>query len=672
MIDRAHLQQLKATPPRTSATFMPSSWDDETNSVGVTCYTGAEVARYNWDDGEYFLSFDLGGMDLTRYNGGAAVLIDHADYSLASQIGKILEGSAKIDDGKLVARVQFSVNPMHAGMVADIKAGVLKHVSIGVEIDPEELEYLSKKGVAKADRTHIRARKSQPYELSFVPVPANVGAQTLAAASRPAGDPPMSTTYQPTEIELSRIKSETLAALKERRRSIVEAARIVAPLGADGAKLAEELIDNDAVTVDDARAKLLDARCKWDESQAVSTHKGSGVQAGTDNTTKLGKLAAKALAREMGAKGDLVKLTADEHDAVVEHFGSLDPRRMAENVLTRKGVRFSSLSDEATLGRAFEACNVQQAMSRFKDTFKSRERLGEIAIDDLPILFGSATELTLMDAYQNAPTTYQAWCKIVPMSDFRATRMVDFSRLPDLEEIGESGKPVEGTINEGGETLSLKEYGRALSFSRRSIINDKWGVIGAIIASIGGRVAYKRNALAYAKLVSNPTLASVSTSAVFHSNHGNVGTTGALAAGTLAELRKKIREQKLMGDKESTTNGMRSNASMQTLVIGASLELTAEQLLSASYVPTAASGVMPGSLRSLSVVTDAEITSATAFYGFADKDQHPCFVETVLGSEGILSDMVFDEETRGVKHLVRVAHNVQAVHYRGAAYNAGA
>lgn len=589
-----------------------------------------------------------------------------------ARFGKIVEGSAKVDDGKLVARVQFSVNPMHAGMVADIRAGVLKHVSIGVEIDPEGLEYLSKKGVAKAERTHIRARKSAPYELSFVPVPANVGAQTLAAASRPAGDPPMSTTYQPTQAELDKIKGEALAAAKERRRAILEAARIVAPLGVEGAKLAEELIDNDAVTADEARAKLLDARCRWDESQTIHTHKGAGVQPGADNSGKLGKLAAKAIAQQMGARGKLAQLSDDDLEAVHEHFGSLDPRRMAENVLSRKGIRFAQLSDEATLGRAFEACNIHAAMGRFKDTYRQRERLGEIGIDDLPILFGSATELTLMDAYTNTPTTYQAWCKIVPMVDFRSTRMVDFSRLPDLEEIGESGKPVEGTVNEAGETLSLKEYGRSLSFSRRALINDKWGAIGQIVASIGARVAIKRNALAYAKLVANPALTSVSTNTVFHANHGNVGTTGALSATTLAELRKKIREQRLLTDKEGTANGVRANAVMRTLVVGASLELTAEQLLSASYVPTAASGVMPTSLRSLNVVTDAEISSTTAFYGFADPMQHPCFVETVLGDEGILSDMVYDEETRGVKHLVRVAHNVQAVHYRGAAYNAGA
>jgi hypothetical protein len=676
MIDRAILQQLKATAPRTEATFSPGSWDDETNSVGVVCYTGAEVARYSWDEGEFFLSFDMGGMDLSRYNGGAAVLIDHADYSLKSQIGKIVEGSAKIEDGKLMARVAFSVNPMHAGMVADIKAGILKHVSIGVEIDPEALEYLSKKGVAKAERTHIRARKSTPYELSFVPVPANVGAQTFAAAQRPAGDPPMSTTYQPTQEDLAKIKSQTLAELKERRRAILEAARIVTPLGTEGTKLAEDLIDDESVTVDQARTKLIDARATWDEKMSVNGQKGTGVKPGADNDGKLGKLAAKALAQRMGATGKLVQLTDDEHRAVEERFGDLDPRRMAERVLTEKGVKFGNLSDEQTLGRAFELCDVRRGISRYRESFNRRERLGEIGTADLPILLGSASELTILDAYQNTPTTYQAWCAVKSLPDFRdGYKAVDFSRLPDLEEIGESGKLVEGTVNEGGEPLVLKEWGRKLSWSRRAIVNDKWGMMGAIAASLGRRVAVKRNAKAYAKLVENPALTSVSTNTVFHANHGNVGSTAALSATTLGELRKLIREQKGMHDKEgsiSASNGMRLNLPMRTLVVGSAKEFAAEQLIAGAYIPTAASTAMTPSLRSVQLVADAEISSTTAFYGFADPSIAPCFMETVLGDEGILSEMLYDEETLGVKLHCRIAFNVQAVNFRGAAYNAGA
>lgn len=670
MIERAHLQQLRSKP-RTEATFAPESWDDATNSIGVVWYTGAEVARYNYTDGDFVLSFDFATVDLTRYNAGAAVLKDHRDHTSDAQIGKIMEGSAKVEGGLGVARVQFSRDPALAAFVQDVRDGIRKNLSMGTEIDPAGLTYLSKAGVAGATTTRIRAAIWAPYELSFVTVPANVGAQTLSAGDG-EGTTTMTTAYAPTDADKAQLRAQVKIELAERTRAVKLAGKIVSPLGAEGDALIETLIEDETKTVEQCRAALLDARVSWDEASTVQGKTaGKSTGAGVDNSGKLGKLAAKALAQKMGARGKLVQLTDEQHASVTERFGDFDPRRLAEGVLNRKGVRFSGLDDEATLGRAFERSDPKAALERYQDTFSRRERLGEIGLDDLPLLFASASELTIMDAYQGVETTYQNWCTVIPMSDWREGKMIDFSRLPDLEEIGESGVPVEGTVNEVGETLSLKEYGRMMRFSRRALINDKWGAIGRISASIGRRVAVKRNALAYAKLVANPTLGGDSV-AVFNSAHGNVGTTAALSATTLGELRKKIREQRGVGDKESSTNGMRLNLPMRTLVVGSALELAAEQLVSAAYVPTAASTSMPASLRSLTLVADAEISSATAFYGFADPSIAPCFAETVLGDEGILSDMVYDEDTKGLKLMIRVAHNVQAVGWRGAAYNAGA
>ena len=665
MIDRAHLQQLKSSP-RTQATFEAATWDDATNSVGVVWYTGAEVARYNWDDGAFSLSFDFAGVDLSRYNAGAAVLKDHADHSSDSQIGKIMEGSAKIEDGRGVARVQFSRDPALAAFVADVRDGIRKTVSMGTEIAADGLTYLQKAGVAGATSTRMRASKWTPYELSFVPVPADPGASTLSAE---LGNGVTEMNSNDLTEDKFQLRAAVVAELAERRRAVKLAGKIVAPLGDEGTELVDSLIDGDQ-SVEQCRAALLDARVRWDERLAVQPAKSAPVAVGADQSGKLGKLAARALAQVMGAKGKLVQLTDEQHTAVAERFGDFDPRRMAEGVLGRKGVKFSGLDDEATLGRAFERSDPRASLERFQDTFNRRERLGEIGLDDLPLLFASASELTIMDAYQGVETTYQNWCTIIPMADWRDGKMIDFSRLPDLEEIGDSGVPVEGTVNEVGEPLSLKEYGRMLRFSRRALINDKWGAIGRISASIGRRVAVKRNALAYAKLVANPTLSGDSLT-VFHATHGNVGTSGALSATTLGELRKKVREQKGVTDKEGSANGMRLNLPVRTMVVGSALELAAEQLVSAAYMPTSATTAMPASLRALTLVADAEISSLTAFYAFADPSIAPCFAETVLGDEGILSDMVYDEETKGLKLMIRVAHNVQAVGFRGAAYNAG-
>lgn len=671
MIDRAHLEALKANQSRSAATFEPSSWDEETNSIGVLCYTGAEVVRYNYDEGRFYLSFDLSGMDLTRYNAGAAVLKDHSDHSVDNQIGKIMEGSAKITKDGLTARVQFSANPIHAGLIADIKKGIVKNLSIGVAFEPEDLEYVSRKGVAKAERTHIRALKSMPYELSFLPMGADKGAQTLAPAT-PVGDPPMSTKYEPTAEDLAKIKSQTLAEARERRRAILETARIVQPLGAAGAKLAEDLIDDESVTVEAARAKLIDHRVQWDEQHSTHGQKGTVVKAGADNDGKLGKLLVKALAQKAGARGALVKLTDEERAAVHERFGNLDPRRIAEQILTERGVKFRHLGDEETFARACSQSDVRMGMERYRDTYNHRERLGEIGTADLPTILGSTAELTFIDAYNNVPQSYLAWCTRNSKADFKDSKFVEHSNFPDLEEVGESGKLVEGTVAETGETMNLKEFGRKISVSRRALINDGWGYIGRLAGGVGYRVAYNRNKRAYTMLQLNsglgPTLGQDSKS-VFHTDHSNV-STGALNAANLGVLRKVLKNQVSLADKEGNTDKL--NLPLAVVLVPTDLEFAVEQLISSAYVPTASTTVMPQSLRNLTYVSDAHLTSAVAYWGFADPNLAPVFKENVLGDEGMLIDQIYDEETRGMAMLVRIASNFQPVGYRGAVRSTGA
>lgn len=660
------LEHLKAARPRVDATFEPSTWDEATRSIDVRFYSGAAVRRYSYEDGDYLLSFKLEGADLSRYNGGAAVLKDHADYTSDAVIGKTMEGTARLEKDGAKVRVQFSADPTLAAFVEDVKAGIRKNWSMGTEIDA--FEYLSKRGVAGATDTHIQVTAWTPYELSNVPVPADPGAQTLSREHI------MQTQEQiDAAIAAAKAEGERLGAEKARRDAEAEAQRRTQILGMrpmfdhlgveGGADFVQALADDASVSVHAAREKVL---AKLDEhSRATVLGSAGRVKVGAQLNGKAGQVLAKAMAIKMGATS--IKLTAEEESLVPGHISA---RRLCEDFLRRKGVQFSNLSDEEIVGRAFARCNTVAALERYQDTFRRSERMGEITTDDLPIIFGSATTLLLYDAMQAAPSTYRAWCAQITMNDFRDIKVMDHSRFPDLEEIPESGVPIEGTVEEKGETVSLKEYGRRIKFSRRAIVNDRWDLIGSVARSTGMRIPVKRNAVAYAKLVANPTLGQDSV-AVFHSTHGNVGTSAAISATTLGELRKKIREQ--VGVKDKELSGMRLNLPMRVVAVGSALETTVEQLVSGLYVPTSATGVLPATMRNgLTFVADAEIASTTAHYGFADPAIAPCFAESVLGNEGVITDLVYDDDSKGVELSVRVAFNVQAVNFRGCAYNAGA
>ena len=63
-----------------------------------------------------------GAVDLSRLNAGAPLLDTHQDGAAANIVGKIIEGSAKIEDGRGTATVLLS----RASDVADIVQKLLR------------------------------------------------------------------------------------------------------------------------------------------------------------------------------------------------------------------------------------------------------------------------------------------------------------------------------------------------------------------------------------------------------------------------------------------------------------------------------------------------------------------------------------------------------------------
>ena len=156
------------------ASIVPSSANDDKRTVDVLYYSGAPVDRYDyWTDTAYVLNFEPGGGDLSKLNSGAPVLDNHSSYSISDQVGKVLKATS--EDGKHYATLQFSRRPAVDGLWQDIKDGIVSKLSMGVQLT-QTTEQRNKDGKL----TSKTAVKWQPYELSFVPIPADFGTQTLS------------------------------------------------------------------------------------------------------------------------------------------------------------------------------------------------------------------------------------------------------------------------------------------------------------------------------------------------------------------------------------------------------------------------------------------------------------------------------------------------------------
>src|SRR3990172_3777808 len=153
------------------ATFQPETFNAETRSVDVVFTTGAQVRRFSFFSGDFIeeLSTKREHVRLDRLNKGAPLLDSHNGHGVRNVLGVIEK--AKMVDGEGRATIRFSKRADIDPILADVKDGILRNISVGYMVHRAE-EAGEVDGVKV-----IRAIDWEPAELSLVSVPADSGAQ---------------------------------------------------------------------------------------------------------------------------------------------------------------------------------------------------------------------------------------------------------------------------------------------------------------------------------------------------------------------------------------------------------------------------------------------------------------------------------------------------------------
>lgn len=146
----------------------------------VLFYSGATVDRFDMWSGEMRqLRFDMDSADLSALQAGAPVLDGHQVAETEYVIG-VVESARKADDG-FRATLRFSNREDVNGLWQDIEDGILRNVSMGVQIGELVLE--SSPG---AEVKQYLARKWKPYEISVVAIGADPNAKILSTSLKAA------------------------------------------------------------------------------------------------------------------------------------------------------------------------------------------------------------------------------------------------------------------------------------------------------------------------------------------------------------------------------------------------------------------------------------------------------------------------------------------------------
>ncbi len=158
---------------------------EDKRTVDVVWTAGAEVQRFDWTNGTRYtevLQVDAKSIRLDRLQSGAAPVLDtHGRWSLQDVIGVVEKGSVRIEGGKATATLRLSAREEVAGIVGDIKDGIIANVSCGYVIHAFKEE-------KRGDKTYRIVTDWEPSELSFVPIGADPDAGRRSADGKVAPD----------------------------------------------------------------------------------------------------------------------------------------------------------------------------------------------------------------------------------------------------------------------------------------------------------------------------------------------------------------------------------------------------------------------------------------------------------------------------------------------------
>lgn len=618
------------------AAFQPATLNDAERTVELVWTTGASVRRMDsWTGRAYYeeLSLDPSAVDLARLNSGAPLLDTHSNRELAKVIGVVER--AWIDGSEGRAIVRFSARDDVAPILADVKDGILRNVSVGYSVETYQVE--------EGDVPIYRATAWTPQELSLVPIGADAGAGTRSnpsvshcefinrAEARQSQEVTMTqaVTAAASAPDLDAIRAE--AAILERSRvskisELCETHKVV--------ELRSKLVDG-GVTVDAARDAILDAIAARDAggTQRRLPHEGS-IQTVIDETDTRREAVENAILHR--AAPGRIKLT----DAG-RQFRGLSLLEIGRELLEKAG--------ENT--RGMDKMNLAQRA---------------LATSDFPIILANVANKTLRRGYEAAPQTFKPFTKQTSAPDFKTIQRSAFGDAPTLKKVNEHGEFTVGTIGEGKESYQLATYGRIVAITRQTIINDDLGAFADLPSKFGVAAANLESDIVWGIITANAAMND--TVALFHATHGNLTGTGtAISVASLGVARAMMRKQ-------TSIDGVKINPTPSFLIVPTALETLAQQYTSADFVSAKSSDINPFK-SSLQVLCEPRLDadSATAWYLSADPMQidtvEYCYLE---GNEGVYIESRNGFEVDGLEIKARLDFAAKAIDHRGLYKNVGA
>jgi hypothetical protein len=600
--------------------------DAKRRTAAVVWYTGSEIARFDFFEGEYSLKFDMKGADLSRLNGGP--LTRNHSHDLADVVG-VVEKSW-IADGAGHATVRFSDRADVADLFADVRAGIITSVSMEAAI--LELEDATPQGDRK--KAYV-AKKWQPMALSLVPVGADANASIAALANQPTH--PCVLTGANMEIEDPTTEETELEKLEDK------AAKIAARRRARIEHLATSFGCGDV----------------WCQKMIASEHS-------LDEITRLASV-DRVKRSPYGPSGVGIGMDYDSPGARI----AMMTEGLAARAMRKEPSEFGRRYADSTIVECAFECLSRYGHHQGLDVRRHGNRIVQQALahttSDFPLLLGNVLNKQLLPMYESAQATFRLIASPREFKDFRPARFLRAGDFPLPLALGEASEIKHGTMGENEELVSLLTFARIFGISRVALVNDDLGAFVTLAQSAATRVSDFHNATFFSTCITaaaglGPTLLEGSV-AVYNAAHGNLTTGGALDVAKIGSGRALMMNQ-------TSIDGLKLNAAPKFLLVSPASLTLAEQLV-ATIAPAQASDANPFANK-LTPIGDANL-SGTRFYLLADPSRLAQYIYGSLAGEGPLRvEVRTDFATEGLQVKVVTDFGCGAIEYRAGVSGAGA
>lgn len=637
------------------------------SELPVERFFGSEILRHDDDS-----------INMARASRGLPLLFNH---NTDEPLGKVR--NIRIEGDKLRGELVWGKRAKAQEIRDEVDAEMLGDISIRYSIDEYETR------TDEHDHDIVTVTRWTPLEASVVTVPADhtVGVgrsrdtgkhskelssmdddkDTGHAGNETAGSPTVV-----TELRGKRKQDEERGAKKAIQAERDRIAELQDIFGSVDARFRGDDFDSlrdkciaDGIKADGARKLLLDliqgtlpeqtasTRTVEDDHNGASRARDPFVQSGADAGEKL----AMAIGRSIEERAGLMSAEELRQNVGNEYRG----RRLADLARAwaqRTGLKVDGKNDYQMLGVVLSS---------------GRRDIGS-GTEDFTGILANVTNKQLLKGWDNSGATYQQWCRIGSLSDFRRANRTALSGMNLLDVVPENGEYKYGKPSDRTEYITAAKYGKLFSISREALLNDDLGAFTQVPMKQGVAAALTINKAVYDSLGTasgtGPTLNQTSR-ALFNTTDANYdASSGGITVANVDTGRTKMAKQ------ADPTNGLPLNIKPKYLLVPTDLESTARVFVASEKDPVGASGAIGGATipnpfyNQLTVIGEAYLANltngTTAWYLLADQNMHDTYeVGFVNGQQTPYLESKNGWDVDGVEYKVRIEAGIAALDFRG-------